>query len=521
MFSSPWGRLQRPRASQRLPPNDNRSDDDANRERVLLLERDERLEVAERKRQSFLNKLQLEARRKQLSKGKVISIFFPSVGAMNLTMEEVNRALRVSGLRPSDVVGVKLNDFRTNQAEIMLANETEFDLDIDLMETKMKDANIHAIVSVFDALEEVLILYGLPFSSDIEGMKSMIVETISPFVKKVGNVFPCKYGATADEFFQGKYNGQWKVKVSPRADRQVPNFIVIGPDSRVMVKAKYVRNEFERKQMCSDCFSTGHFRLHEDCQGPKKWEDYCKEFSDHWEMCRLHTEESEDQLISRSEEDSRHIVLSRQLQKDLENMENEKLLLETRLKDQDEHLEKIKKLEEDNQRLRTLGNLMGCRVRSHSASVYSEHDRPGEYVHVGVIHGSSSTRQISVDDTVGIGSRLESVTDPAFLSRSDNGSVGEDDELDLEYDHDYMRDPLNVTVVESEDAVIDPLIDATIAIKKPDGNKEYCIVIDKQPGNNEDNCLYVLKERDSDRQVTVDLTTLDWSPVQKVKKRKC
>merc|ERR1712045_954193 len=99
----------------------------------------------------------------------------------------------------------------------------------------------------------------------------------------------------------------------------------------------------------------------------------------------------------------------------------------------------------------------GCRVRSHSASVYSEHDRPGEYV------------------------------------------------------HDYMRDALNVTVVESEDAVIDPLIDATIAIKKPDGNKEYCIVIDKQPGNNEDNCLYVLKERDSDRQVTVDLTTLDWS----------
>ena len=83
----------------------------------------------------------------------------------------------------------------------------------------------------------------------------MIVETISPFFKKVGNVFPCKDGATAGDFFEGKYNGQWKVKVNPRADRQVPNFIVIGPTSRVMVKAKYVRNEFERKQMCSDCFS--------------------------------------------------------------------------------------------------------------------------------------------------------------------------------------------------------------------------------------------------------------------------
>ena len=516
MFSSPWGRHQRPRAAQRLQPNDNRSDEDANRQRVLLLERDDRLEVAERKRQSFLNKLQLEARRKQLSKGKVISMFFPSVGANNLTMEEVNRALRVSGFRPSDVGGVKLNDFRTNQAEIMLANENEFDLDIDLMESKMKDANIHAIVSVFDALEEVLILYGLPLTSDIDGMKSMIVETISPFVKKVGNVFPCKYGATAGEFFEGKYNGQWKVKVNPRADRQVPNFIVIGPTIRVMVKAKYVRNEFERKQMCSDCFSTEHFRLHADCQGPRNWEEYCKEFSDHWEMCRLDTEESEDQLISRSEEDSRHIVLSRQMQKDLENMEHEKLLLETRLKDQDELLEKSKKLEEDNQRLRNLGRLMGCRSRTSSASVYLDSDRVCEDMNGGEVMMANTTSDNCLHS--GFGSRLASITDPAFLSRSDTGSVSENSDLDLEYDHDYIGDPLNVTVIESEGAVIEPLIDSTIVVKKSDGSMEYCVVIDKKPGNNENNYLYVLKERDSDRKVTVDLTTLDWSPYRKKRK---
>ena len=373
MYSSPWGRLQRQGPPQRLPPNDNRTDEDANRERVILLERDDRLGMAERKRQSFLNKLQLEARRKELAKGKVISMFFPSVGVNNLQMEDVNRALRVSGFSPRDIAGVKLNDFRTNQAEIMLTEETDFQ--IDEIEKKLKDANIYALVSVFEALEEVLVLYGLPLTNDIEGMKSMIAETISPFVKKVGNVFPCKYGATAGEYFEGKLNGNWRVKVNPRADRQVPNFIVIGPETKVMVKAKYVRNEYERKQMCSDCFSTEHFRLHEDCQGPRKWDDYCKEFSDHWEMCRLDTEESEDQQISRNEQDSRHIVLSRQLQKDLENMEQEKLLLETRLKDQNELLEKAEELEKDNKRLRLLGSLVGCRrrIRTNSASVNIDH----------------------------------------------------------------------------------------------------------------------------------------------------
>ena len=508
MYSSPWGRPQRQGPPQRLPPSDNRTDEDANRERVILLERDDRLGMAERKRQSFLNKLQLEARRKELAKGKVISMFFPSVGVNNLQMEDVNRALRVSGFSPRDIAGVKLNDFRTNQAEIMLTEETDFQ--IDEIEKKLKDANIYAIVSVFEALEEVLVLYGLPLTNDIEGMKSMIVETISPFVKRVGNVLPCKYGATAGEYFEGKLNGNWRVKVNPRADRQVPNFIVIGPETKVMVKAKYVRNEYERKQMCSDCFSTEHFRLHEDCQGPRKWDDYCKEFSDHWEMCRLDTEESEDQQISRNEQDSRHIVLSRQLQKDLENMEQEKLLLETRLRDQNELLEKAEELEKDNKRLRLLGSLVGCRrrIRTSSASANIEHAQDCEEFALGIIHKENgSLKCISVPEH----ERLESVTDPAFLSRGDTGSVSEDG-LDLEYDCDDLGDPLNVTLSLTEEQSSEPLINSVIAVKRNDGSLDYCVVMGTKVGEN-GTCLYVLKERDSDRQVTVDLSTLEWSPV--------
>ena len=101
------------------------------------------------------------------------------------------------------------------------------------------------------------------------------------------------------------------------------------------------------------------------------------------------------------------------------------------------------------------------------------------------------------------------------MSRSDAGSVSEDIDLDLEYDHDYIGDPLNVTVVELEETDIEPLINSTIAVKKDDGSKEYCVIIDKKPGKDENNCLYVLKDINSDRQVTVDLTTLDWSPLRK------
>ena len=53
----------------------------------------------------------------------------------------------------------------------------------------------------------------------------------------------------------------------------------------------------------------------------------------------------------------------RQLQKDLENLDQEKLLMETRLREQHELCEKFKRLEQDNQRYRQLGYLLHGRRR--------------------------------------------------------------------------------------------------------------------------------------------------------------
>ena len=74
---------------------------------------------------------------------------------------------------------------------------------------------------------------------------------------------------------------------------------------------------------------------------------------------------------------------------------------------------------------------------------------------------SGSLKCISVPEH----ERLESVTDPTFLSRSDAGSASED-ELNLEYDCDDLGDPLNVTLSLTEERVSGPQINSLIAVKR-------------------------------------------------------
>ena len=80
------------------------------------------------------------------------------MNAMNgLTQQDVIRTLRIMGLGPSDMDAIKLNDFGTNQAEVMFKDDVE--IDVTDLENKIKNAGINAIVSKFESLEEVLVLY--------------------------------------------------------------------------------------------------------------------------------------------------------------------------------------------------------------------------------------------------------------------------------------------------------------------------------------------------------------------------
>ena len=82
-----------------------------------------------------------------------------------------------------------MNDFRSNQVEVLL--KSGFQVDVQAIEERLKNANIDAAVSKFDHIEEFIMIYGLPLTSDMENLELKILETLKPFVKKVLEIAPC------------------------------------------------------------------------------------------------------------------------------------------------------------------------------------------------------------------------------------------------------------------------------------------------------------------------------------------
>ena len=202
-------------------------------------------------------------------------------------------------------------------------------------------------------------LYGLPPSDDIEFLKGKIIESISPFVKKVVDVVPCMHKSnTEDDFFDGKYNGNWRIKVVPRDEYYIPNFVVIGKD--VMGRIVYTKMAGSRMEMCTECYRTGHFRV--DCPGSRDWGEYVDEFNKAWESLMVNNDVNEEDAIVNTEEDSRLISIVRE-----KMSENEDLL--NTIHEQDEKLAKVadihKEIElRDNQIKKLEGHISKFQKRS-------------------------------------------------------------------------------------------------------------------------------------------------------------
>ena len=532
--------------------NDNVGDTvNANKDYVEMFERDDRLSAAAKKRHWLLTKLELEVKRKHIGKGNIFTLLYPDLNKDELKQLDVVKALRTCNFLPSDVLGVKLNDFRSNQAEIRVKDD--YVLNLDKIESDLKASGLNVVVNKFDAAEEIIMLYGLPLTSDIEGMSEMIKETISPFVQNVGNIVPCVYGTKDGEFFSGKFNGNWRVRVIPKKHKQVPNFIVLGKDAKVMVKAKYIRYVSAKKEMCADCFSEDHFRLSSECPGPRKWDEYCSMFSDAWETHRLDTSDQDDQIISRNEEESRLIALSKSLVKDMETLESEKRTIESKLSDQQvllqESMSNIQSLESENERLKNaleLENRMNIDQYDDGSS--NEDDGKSDIsfdrrtVTGSSEEDSSDSDTDSVPDSEKRKNRLKSATKPHILSMDEDGT--ENPSENLEYDHDYIKDPLNVTVTEEggnfvtkryyspngnepmlSDSIVAVLkkkspnmskdvLGKTIRIKirndKDDGFVDCLAKVNEKVSNEGYDHLYNVTELDSGGSVDIDLEQVLW-----------
>ena len=272
----------------------------------------------------FQQKLFLEGKRKGLGKGNIVTFLMGDARA-GIETSDVSKILRVGGFRPEQIVTIKLNDFRANQVEVLF--KPEVDIDAQGVEEKLRRQQLNVNVSKFEHIEEFLMIYGLPPTFDVDILKMKVNEAITPFVKKILEVTPCVHtGSVKDDFFDGKYNGNWLVKIVPKTKVQVPNFIVVGNDAEVQAKAVYTKKITEKEEMCSDCYRVGHYKR--DCPGPRPWTEYCQEFRKDWEAFTM-DDTDEEHVAPSGEEECRLFALNKALSMEVDKVEKEKVELET------------------------------------------------------------------------------------------------------------------------------------------------------------------------------------------------
>ena len=231
-----------------------------------------------------LNKmrLELEGNRKNLGKGQIFTAMKEKTDdgpQKMMTREEMATLLVNSNIKKEDVIGIKFNEYRKGQVEFLLADGVT--IDIKTMEEAVEKEEMKISIGAFDHVEEVMMIYGLPLTKDIAGMKMKIEESIIPFVKHIIALIPCTYSEGGD-FFRGKYNGNWRVVVEPKKQTGVPNFIVVGNRAKVQGQVNYVKSFTLRPEMCADCFQEGHLKRDRQCPGVRSWKEYCEEFQRKW-----------------------------------------------------------------------------------------------------------------------------------------------------------------------------------------------------------------------------------------------
>ena len=315
------------------------------------LEGAELKKMAANKRAFFQMRLDLEGKRKNLGRGNILTFLVNN--SNGIEKSDVNKMLRCGGFQPAQVKGITFNVYRSNQVEVLFHDEVN--VDIKEVEEKIKrDAQMDVIVGKFDHLEEYLMLYGLPLSSDMVSLRAQIEETIKPFVKKILDLEPTVHrDSDTDDFFKDNFDGNWRLKVVPRNGKQIPNYIVVGETAQVMGKAVYTKKVGEKMEMCQDCFSTDHFKRSPECPGPVKWSKYCEHFKDYWDSCSVEMDgEDHDTSNDGISGDTRLRSLNKELVKDLEDSDKQKEELQEKLKEAEL---KVKELEQsDKQKLEKL-----------------------------------------------------------------------------------------------------------------------------------------------------------------------
>ena len=92
------------------------------------------------------------------------------------------------------------------------------------MEKKIKEKMLPYTVAKFSYCEEVLIIYGLPFTQDIGKIKEELRDSVRSFESKIMDCSPSNYHPkdVNGEYFAGKLNGAGKIRLVTKKDLGIP-----------------------------------------------------------------------------------------------------------------------------------------------------------------------------------------------------------------------------------------------------------------------------------------------------------
>ena len=232
-----------------------------------------------------------ESLKRDVVKEKNYLIFQLREGVSSVSFDEIGKVLDDLELSATDVVSIAGNPYNSNEIEILLKDESI--IEISTLSKKLDDIGAPVTVNKMGKLEEVLIIRNLPLTLNQNMVKKWILEAISPFVEEVHDIIPLKHskrqltnvGDRASKFFEGKYDGNWRVSVTPKGSAEVPSFAAFGPEN-LQGTVKYSKRVQSVNELCWSCYSPGHKRSDKDvdgkfiCSGPKEWRVYVKEFQE-------------------------------------------------------------------------------------------------------------------------------------------------------------------------------------------------------------------------------------------------
>ena len=241
-----------------------------------------------KRQKAFQQKADMDSRRQQFGCGNANVVTFildPQTGGKprDIYATEISKILKHAGLSKDDVLAIKKNEVRGTQIEVELKESVIYDTEE--MERKVRyEAKLDYSVNKFAYVEDIFKISGLPFHKNKEMVRGLIREAVLPFVLEIKSVEPGKYFEKKMEFFHGKENGEWRVKVIARPGILVPSFIIVCKKSKVVGKVDYIKISTTAKQIevCYDCFKPGHKKFNEDCQGPIMVEEFAKVFEEQW-----------------------------------------------------------------------------------------------------------------------------------------------------------------------------------------------------------------------------------------------